>query len=47
VRRIKVAELAARDLDQIGWKAFRTLAMKDGFGGSILEASTMVKTSVS
>jgi hypothetical protein len=35
---IEIAKLAARDLDQIGRKAFRAFALEDGFRGAVLEA---------
>jgi hypothetical protein len=31
VRGVEVAQLPARDLDQIGWKAFGTFAIENGF----------------
>jgi hypothetical protein len=34
---VQITELAARDFDQIGWKAFRAFASEDGLSGSILE----------
>ena len=42
-RGIEIAELAARDLDQIGRKALRALAVEDGFRGAILEALIMAR----
>src|SRR5262249_31082746 len=36
---VEVAQLPARHLDQIDRKAFRTLAVEDGLGGLVAEAS--------
>jgi len=34
---VQITELAARDFDQIGWKALRAFASENRFGGSILK----------
>src|SRR5215204_4623702 len=34
---IQITELAARDFDQIGWKALWAFASEDGLSGSILK----------